>query len=196
MRLYIDLNSPSGIGTQLLMVSGGWLTGNVRAYYNATITMSGNSVINSTTFFYNNVNITMTDDATVVGITTNDDVIVTMNDNSTVGNYITTKTNSIVTIKVQEFTIDGSTYSDIGNIYHLSDYGNDYNPEGTIVGKKGAITGIMEGGAAFDFNWEPMSCATPPPFDLDGDCLIGLGDLAILASVWLDCGYLDQSYCP
>jgi hypothetical protein len=60
-----------------------------------------------------------------------------MNDNSTVGNYITTKTNSIVTIKVQEFTIDGSTYSDIGNIYHLSDYGNDYNPEGTIVGKKG-----------------------------------------------------------
>ena len=71
----------------------------------------------------------------------------------------------------------------------------------------------MEGGAAFTNHFEIRNvgswgefddiiihangtyCASPP-LDLDGDCVVHLGDLAMLANAWLDCGYINPLYCP
>ena len=39
-------------------------------------------------------------------------------------------------------------------------------------------------------------CQTPPEFDFDGDCITGIGDLAILAAKWLECGRYPETSCP
>ncbi len=39
-------------------------------------------------------------------------------------------------------------------------------------------------------------CETVSPFDLNGDCRIEIGDIAIFAAGWLDCGRYPSSECP
>lgn len=40
------------------------------------------------------------------------------------------------------------------------------------------------------------TCPNPPTFDVSGDCLFNLLDLAQVFSEWLDCGYEPPSTCP
>ena len=49
--------------------------------------------------------------------------------------------------------------------------------------------------AALYANVEGPFCRTPLTYDLDGDCVVGVGDLAVLAAQWMECGYWP-SVCP
>jgi len=39
-------------------------------------------------------------------------------------------------------------------------------------------------------------CPNPPLSDLNGDCIVNLADLAIMASEWFDCNLFSQEGCP
>lgn len=39
-------------------------------------------------------------------------------------------------------------------------------------------------------------CAVRPEVDLDGDCISGLGDIAMMVSEWLECGKFPATECP
>jgi len=53
--------------------------------------------------------------------------------------------------------------------------------------------GLNADQAMYLYTGEPL-CVTPPAYDLDGNCIIDLGDIAMIASAWLEVG--EQNLFP
>jgi hypothetical protein len=50
-------------------------------------------------------------------------------------------------------------------------------------------------GVNVNYDGPCASCVNPPSADLNKDCKVDIGDLAILASQWMTCGLDRQEYC-
>jgi len=131
----------------------------LRVLDQANATLSGNVSIGSFVDVFHYASLNMSDNVSVTGpLFAKGNAVVTIHDNASIaGPMIRAADNATIQIYVSEFTIDGFTYSNHGDIYYLSDFGAPFTN-----GKLGTISGIMEAGDPFANNWEVRN-AVPPP---------------------------------
>ncbi len=94
----------------------------------------------------------------------------------------------LVDIEAASITVNRDESSNLDALIasgKLTGYGDAANVQYSVTGAITTLWAVPAG----------STCINPPLYDTNDDCKIDLADFANLASVWLDCGFMDQSYC-